>query len=111
MTWELREVQDVEATLDDSGIYVVVHRIERSETHKEYTGVRILVRADLMKKGSEYDNSYDKPIVSFIGTANAVRKHLVHYIDQCNYLISAEHASYIGYELLRAETDPNYVQD
>ena len=108
MSWELREVSDVECTLDDSGVYVTIHRIVRSETHKEYYGTHILVRADLMTVDNE-------PIVSFIGTANAVRKHLIRFLmnDETGHYpcISQEHASYIGYELLRAETDPNYVQD
>lgn len=102
MTWELRAVDDVECTMDDSGVYVVIHRVERAEAHKEYSGVRILVRADLMASEG------DEPIISFIGKANAVRKHLIRYLDRP---LSYEHASYIGYELLRAEVTPGYVQD
>jgi len=98
MTWELREVKDTECTMDDSGVYTVIHRTADGR-----------VRADLMAvKGSE-------PIVSFIGTANAVRKALIRYLSNnrigTHPYISQEHASYIGYELLRAEMDPNYVQD
>lgn len=118
MTWELREVSDVDCTMDDSGVYVVINRVVRTETHKEYSGERVLVRADLMQVYSNRINELKQnvPIVSFIGSANNVRKHLIRFImermipvDQ--YPISHEHASYIGYELLRAETDPNYVQD
>lgn len=108
MQWELRHVDDVEAVLDDSGVYVVVHRIEQTETHKEYSGVRVSVRADLMGPGNE-------PIISFKGTANAVRKALIRFLDDYHMVasgpISSEHASYIGYELLRAELTPGYVQD
>ena len=130
MIWELREVSDVEYTLDDSGVYVVVHRVERKETHKEYAGVRVLVRADLMQEGLNMKDAADpifnpnpttdEPIISFIGTANAVRKHLIRFLVDheregeqftVGWPISHEHCSYIGYELLRAETDPNYMQD
>ena len=107
MEWELRQVEDVEAVLDDSGVYVIVHRIEHTETHKEYSGIRVSVRADLMKD----DGS---AIVSFEGTANAVRKALIKFLmDRFPNLglFSREHASYIGYELLRAELTPGYVQD
>lgn len=108
MKWELKHVDDVEAVLDDSGVYVVVHRIETAETHKEYSGVRVTVRADLM-------NQWGDPLVSFQGSANAVRKVLIHFIHPegggIYRSISREHASYIGYELLRAEMTPDYVQD
>lgn len=110
MTWELRDVDDVEATLDDSGVHVVIHRIVRTEKHKQYSGERVSVRADLNTDAGE-------PIVSFQGSANAVRKHLIRFIFD-RYMehpplqwISWEHASYIGYELLRAEVTPDYMQD
>ncbi len=107
MTWELREVNDVEATLDDSGVHVVIHRIVRTEHHKQFSGERVSVRADLNTDAGE-------PIVSFQGSANAVRKHLIQFF--ADYVegeprISREHASYIGFELLRAETVPDYIQD
>ena len=91
MGWTLTEVQDTDCLMDDSGVYVTIHR----------------VRADLM-------DCNDEPITSFIGTANAVRKAVIRFLTGAGpigYLISAEHASYIGYELLRAETDPKFVQD
>ena len=111
MEWELRHVEDVEAILDDSGAYVIVHRIEETETHKEYSGIRVSVRADLMVSISGRD---DIPIMSFQGSANAVRKALIKFLmDRFPNLglFSREHASYIGYELLRAELTPEYVQD
>ncbi len=107
MIWELKEVDDVECTMDDSGVHVVIHRIVRTEKHKQYAGERVSVRADLNTDAGE-------PIVSFQGSANAVRKHLLAFIvEYCNDLdpISLEHASYIGFELLRAEVTPDYVQD
>ncbi len=94
--------------MDDSGVYVVINRVVDTVTHKQYAGERVRVRADLM-------TAKDEPIVSFIGTANAVRKHLIHFLAEYLNLrwtaFSREHASYIGCELLRAETDPQYVQD
>lgn len=118
MIWELREVKDIEATLDDSGVYVVINRVVTERTFKDIVGDVVRVRADLMAR-VEADTANkvvaadtDEPIVSFIGDANAVRKHLIAYIEQhCCPPFSHEHASYIGYELLRAETDPHYVQD
>ena len=118
MEWELRQVEDVKAILDDSGVYIVVHRIEETEIHKEYSGIRVSVRADLMSDGKF---GTDEPIMSFQGSANAVRKALIRFMTQrlapsdgvglASTQFSLEHASYIGYELLRAELTPGYVQD
>ena len=98
MAWTLKHVEESECTMDDSGMYVVVNR-RNDET----------VRADLMATGS------DRPIRSLEGTANAVRKALIRAIvGECavaGRFISPEHASYIGYELARAEADADYVQD
>ena len=114
MTWELREVDDVECTMDDSGVYVVVHRVISTETHKQYAGDRVRVRADLMGGGFATGGETNaEPIMSFIGSANAVRKALIQFVmDHIGFCqLSMEHASYIGYELLRAEAYPAYVQD
>jgi hypothetical protein len=106
MEWELREVGDIDCTIDDSGLYVVVDRVPR--------GCTVEVRADLMTDATKCSHlKTDEPVVSFIGSANNVRKHLIGFIAQ-NYgyaAISSEHASYIGYELHRAEVTENYVQD
>ncbi|MCK5608619.1 hypothetical protein KAR91_42445 [Candidatus Pacearchaeota archaeon] len=108
MEWELRHVEDVEAVLDDSGVYVVVHRVEQTARHKEYSGIRVSVRADLMEGGE----TVVAPIMSFQGTANAVRKALARFCwNRCMSPISPEHWTYIGYELLRAELTPGYVQN
>ncbi len=123
MEWELRHVEDTEAVMDDSGVYVVVHRVEHTARHKEYSGIRVTVRADLIENVEcpTMDVSPDfgkprlrhDPIMSFSGSANAVRKALIRFIKAeygfCQ--ISMEHASYIGYELLQAELTPRYVQD
>ncbi len=114
MEWELRHVEDVEAIMDDSGVYVIIHRVETTETHKGYSGIRVTVRADLMNSNAEARNM-EAPIMSFSGSANAVRKALLRFIDKqfkgWGTMFSHEHASYIGYELLRAELTPNYQQD
>ncbi len=111
MDWELRHVEDTEAVLDDSGVYVLIARVSTVETHKEHVGIRVMVRADLMAT----DVKGDKPIMSFSGSANAVRKALIRFLlDDAVHIpvmISREHAAYIGYELLRAELTPNYQQD
>ena len=109
--WKLIEAMPVETTLDASGVHVVIHRVVTKETHKEYSGERILVRADLMGDDNE-------PIVSYIGPAENVRRRLIGYIMEHGYGeggyagpgMSLEHASYIGAELYRASIDPMFVQ-
>lgn len=104
MTWELKVVGDIECTLDDSGVYTTINRVI------VYGRCFHIVRLDLMRQSDK------NPIMSWQGTANNVRKAVMAFLfsrweigRQCN--VSVEHASYIGYELHRAETDPNYVQD
>lgn len=121
MNWELREVENTDCTMDDSGVYVVIHRVveamDRRETHQGHTMVHkgivgpVRVRADLMRSGTEYQA--DEPIMSFIGSATAVRKALARYLEKYHGIDhpSLEHMSYIGSELMRAELNPHYVQD
>jgi len=107
MVWKLLEVDEMDCTMDDCGFYVVINRVAERRADGDYIAEFVKVRADLMTKRN-------KPIVSFIGTANAVRKHLIKYIaDRYRSLgvLSMEHASYIGYELCRAEKTPGYIQD
>ena len=106
MTWELREVDDVECVLDDSGLYVVINRFETERTFKDMADTVITVRADLMTADHE-------PLMSWQGSANAVRKALARYLEEYHGINhpSMEHMSYIGYELLRAEITPHYEQD
>ena len=117
MEWDLRHVDDTEAVLDDSGVYVVVHRIETPETHKEYSSVRVSVRADLMSKDSDPITGPVEEaaacIMSFQGSAVAVRKALARYLEVNHGIThpSLEHMAYIGYELHRAESTPQFVQD
>ena len=110
MTWELVEATDVDCTMDDSGIYTVIHRVVNKTSHKERVGEHVLVRVDIM--------SADKndPLISFIGKADNVRKHVIRWIDDRHVIheiprISFEHASHIGSEIKRAELDPMFVQD
>ena len=114
MKWELKKVEDIECTMDDSGVYVVINRVKVGSFDHRFDDYPMLtaVRADLMTASHE-------PIMSWQGSANAVRKHLIRFLaDPQNFgadirihRLSLEHASYIGYELLRAETDRHYVQD
>ena len=100
MAWQLIEATDVDCTMDDSGVYTIISRLAL-----KYGCSRGTVRADLMTTDG------DVPLVSFIGTANNVRKRLIHWLEVDGQWISMEHASYIGYELARAESDVDYVQD
>lgn len=109
MAWELEQVKPIDCTLDDSGVYTVIHRVVKAETHKQYAGDRLLIRVDVL------DNEGGEPIRSFIGNGNDVRKAVIAFMGDCVYpsprRFSQEHASYIGYEIARAEADENYVQD
>ena len=98
--------------MDDCGLYTVVNRVVKMETHKEYSGERILVRVDILSNENE-------PIRSFIGNGNDVRKAVIRFIlaylqgHRCPHqrgTFSREHASYIGWEIHRADTDPGYEQ-
>ena len=104
--WKLIEAMPVEATMDNSGIYVIINRLGR---HRPCPDLVSNVRADLMTNGG-------LTVVSFIGQAENVRKRLIAYLteNQCTGGIgpvSLEHASYIGKELYRASVDPMFVQD
>lgn len=103
MNWSLIEATDVDCTMDDSGVYTIISRIKPHPSRNTAD-----VRADLMQTDG------DVPLISFIGTANNVRKRLIAWLSAIGYgrrWISREHASYIGYELHRAESDADYVQD
>ena len=108
MVWELETVEPRECTLDDSGVYTVIHRVVPVETQIQFVDELVPVRVDVMTT----DN---KPIRSFIGNGNDVRKRVIDFIvkyhSDNHILISREHASYIGYEIARAEADENYKQD
>lgn len=105
MDWEIENVGMQEATMDDSDVYVVINRQESEHVHKGIWGTILRVRVDVMRSG---DNM---PIRSFIGRANDVRKAVIGFICRYTHSISYEHASYIGWEICRAESDPGFVQD
>lgn len=108
--WQLHEVEEMDCTIDDCGYYVTINRIEERQEFKDRAATFVKVRADLMA----HDHAGVVPVVSFQGEANAVRKHLMRYITERYASLgypSPEHASYIGYELLRAERTERYVQD
>lgn len=100
MNWILIEATHIECTMDDSGIYTIINR-------KVMGDGSVHVRVDVMKTDG------DVPLVSFIGTADNVRKRLIHWIriNMGFCQISMEHASYIGWELNRAAMDADYIQD
>ena len=106
--WKLVHTTPIECMMDDSGVYTVINRIEEHDAHKGHIGIRVSVRCDIM-------STDDTPLVSFQGSANDVRKHVISWLSTefrlGSRILSNEHASYIGWELHRAETDPNYVQD
>lgn len=101
--WELIEATPIECTMDDSGIYTVIHRRTGTETHKQYADCRVFVRCDIM-------TTDDMPLISFQGLEDDVRKHVIKWIGENGYTISAEHGSYIGRELFRAVHDFRYIQ-
>ena len=102
--WKLVHTTPIECTMDDSGVYTVINRIEEHDSHTGITIVDVSVRCDIMTSDGE-------PLISFQGSANDVRKYVIAYNTGLMPAMSLEHASYIGWELHRAETDPNYVQD
>ncbi len=103
--WGLVEVESIDCTMDNSGLYVTINRIKSDKTHKQYQDSRVFVRCGIM-------TTKDIPLVSFQGPENDVRKHTIRWIKDFWHLeISTEHASYIGRELFRAVHDFNYVQD
>ena len=103
--WALQQVTDRECTLDSSGFYVTIHRVVTADgTVNETTGTSVLVRADVFQAIT------NEPIMSFQGSASAVRKHLTDLLWDLGHF-SYEHISYIGQELQRAELTPDFEQD
>ncbi len=109
-TWELRTItDDIECTLDNSGVYIVVNR-EMDTKHSEgYIFAGVVVRVDIMADGKT-----DYPIMSFIGKADNVRKAVIRFLTSrqngVRRTISAEYYSYIGSEIAKAENNEHYVQ-
>lgn len=108
MNWELKECKAIDCVMDNSGIYTVIHRIEQTAHSKGHFCSTVLVRVDIMASVD------DMPLMSFVGKADDVRKHVIRWIV-IEYLyestpLSAEHASYIGSEIAKAELQVHYVQ-
>ena len=93
--WELLEVtSEKECMLDNSGVYTVI-----SFTSDEK------IRVDLM-------TTDDEPVISWQGhNVDALRKDVISVLSM-EPDFSAEHASYIGAELIRCELmESAYVQN
>ncbi len=92
--WELITTEDTEWIQDFTGNYTFITHVKDD-----------IVRLDWMGKD-------DMPIISFQGYAENVRKYVVRHAEREWPLFSAEHASYIGRELARAELlKEKYIQD
>ncbi len=98
MSWKLHEVKNVPSVMDEiTSLYTVIHRT-----------INGLVRVDVMDESTCH--SVDKPVISFQGTGDDVRRAVLQWFDSIGRSISADHAGYIGYEIHRAMVDPDYVQ-
>lgn len=102
--WELQKVKKMAWTQDKSGLYTFIHRasVDKEDTDR---GVYVVVRLDIMREEDDY------PLQSFKGVGNDVRMHCIKWMNDNGYVISSQHASYIGYELCRAMKDEHYIQD
>lgn len=105
MNWKLNKVGNIDCTMDNSGVYTIINRavnpIPFGDQH---------IRVDIMSTDG------DEPLQSFIGKGNDVRKAVLSCLESISetrygLTLSSEHASYIGYEIARAEADSDYVQD
>lgn len=110
MDWKLNKVEDIECTMDNSGVYTVINRVMETKYGKGAGTVLLGIRVDILATDGNL------PLQSFQGTGNAVRKHVIRWLNEYEYRIipdkwvSIEHASYIGYEIARAEADQHYIQ-
>lgn len=92
--WRLVKCEDIEWKQDISGYYTLIQYVRIG-----------LCRLDIMSIDGN-------PLISFEGTAKAVRKNAMRYCDENCVNLSAEHAAYIGYELAHCEMlRDEYVQD
>lgn len=96
MGWELVVVTDIEWRKDCSGVYVLVNW-----RHKHINSIRVDVMSDK-----------HEPLISFTGSADAVRKHCMRWFVQNDIAVSLTHAAYIGQQLEKAtHLQTEYVQD
>ena len=105
--WELRTItDDIECTMDDSGIYCTINRVVENQHGKGYIGTAVSVRVDIMTDNNE-------PVMSFVGKADNVRKAVIAFLRlefTDGLRLSFEHASYIGSEIAKAESNEHYKQ-
>ncbi len=121
MKWKLNQAEDVECTLDDSGVYTVINRQKKMEIVKQNYVERVTIRGDIFSKNPN-NNGDDIALQSFEGEGNAVRKAVIKwlshfYLDaedneysKIGHCISTEQGSSIGYEIARDMLDKHYVQ-
>jgi len=95
MDWKLNETIPQEWQQDNSGVYTLIYRTDKKSSVSK-------VRVDIM-------TTDDKPVQSFVGNPEDLRKNLMKYMAQFN--ISIEHASYIGAGIVKASLLSDYVQD
>ena len=120
MTWELIDLKnskEIGCTMDNSGIYTVINRIDETVHCKGHSMGKVFIRVDVM-------TTNDEPLRSFVGDGNNVRKNAMNWLwdkYSCDSEpnedggftgdITIEHASYIGFEISRAMLDKHYKQD
>ena len=116
-TWELRTItDDIECTLDNSGIYCTINRIVDTEYSKGHASQTVSIRVDVIASEENKQGSFTTvyPVMSFVGKADNVRKAVIRFLTSRHNgqtrTISGEHASYIGSEIARAELNEHYVQ-
>ena len=94
--WRLVDVPDTAWQEDDSGVSVLINWVLPAD----------VVRIDLI------DIQDGRPIVSFRGDADNVRKHTMAWLAVYVPTFGLDHAAYVGAELERADTERiDYVQD
>jgi len=86
MQWQkIQTTDNIEWQKDDSGIYTLINWNPSDN-----------VRCDIMSDNHE-------PIMTFVGTSDNVRKHVIKFASDNGFSLSLQHASYIGRELALAE--------
>ena len=104
VTWEMVECNDSEWRQDESGIYTIINRVANRHYSSGYSHEAVSVRVDVL-------STDDEPIISFTGSAIAVRKDLSRWLQDNKVEVSLEHAMYIGDQISRAFGDMTFIQD
>jgi len=96
---------EIDVPMDKTGFYTVIHRQEERVSHKQYNNVIIGVRIDIMH------HPLHLPMISFVSSnMEVLRKKVIQWISHQTTDLSLQHAGYIGQELQRAFTTPNFIQ-